>query len=56
MLSIDIIYAAINKFPISIMKLNAIDGSILVKKILYYGTILDTYSRDINFLGYAPNA
>jgi len=55
MLSSDIIYAAIDK-PICVMKLNAIDGSFLVKKILYWSTYVFTNAGSINFIGYAPNA
>ena len=38
------------------MKLNALDGSFLVKKILYYPNYQFTYLGSINFIGYAPNA
>jgi len=55
MLSSDIIYAAID-VPMCVIKLNALDGSFLVKKILYYTNYAFTNSAQINFLGYAPNA
>ena len=38
------------------MKLNALDGSILVQKILYYGGNRDPWCTEVYYLGYAPNA
>ena len=55
MIESDIIYAAIDNPIIMLMKLNAINGSILFKKMFYYDTNPFLSWGFIKFFGYAPN-
>jgi hypothetical protein len=55
MIESDIIYAAIDNPIIMLMKINAIDGSILYKKMFYYNTDAFLSWGSIKFFGYAPN-